>query len=164
MKRVLGALLIMVTMKATTAIASPNPPDNTELVVTVLMDGDIGIINGYLSIFHPDLFFDGERVIDKSEFASVEGLTKVFSFVREQLINMIFNDNKIASVEGLEKTVPIVKGVLNDKIVNNDNVASVEGLIKVFSLSAVVNSTDGTNFSETFLPVEVGLRNSNIKI
>ena len=58
-------------------------------------------------------------------------------------------------------TVPTGIVVINvaDKSVNY--VASVEGLIKVFSLSRG-NSTNGTEFVKIFLPVEVGLSNSNI--
>jgi len=163
MKKVLGALLLVIAVAFTSTVSAStndNIPIGVEYVVTVPLDGDVAILNAYLDIFHPSLVFDGEKVINK-ESASVEGLVESVPIVNVALINGIVNRNLVASVEGLTENSHIVNGILNDKLVSNDNVASVEGLIKVFSLSRG-NSTNGTEFVKIFLPVEVGLSNSNI--
>jgi len=136
MKKVLGALLLVIAVAFTSTVSAStndNIPIGVEYVVTVPLDGDVAILNAYLDIFHPSLVFDGEKVINKES----------------------------ASVEGLVESVPIVNVALINGIVNRNLVASVEGLIKVFSLSRG-NSTNGTEFVKIFLPVEVGLSNSNI--
>lgn len=162
MKKILAVLSIMVILIVAAPITSANSSvvDDVGLVATVPMDGDIGIVKMYFELFQPELSFDGEKVINTSDIASVEGLTESVPIVNVVLINGIVNDNLVASVEDLTEIVPNVNVILNDKLVSNDNVASVEGLIKVFSLSA--DNSNGTDFAETLLPVEVGLSKSNI--
>ena len=158
MKKVLGALLLIITVAfSSNAFANDNVPIGVDYVVSVNSVDFVAVATdvptGIVVI----------NVADKSVnyVASVEGLVESVPIVNVALINGIVNRNLVASVEDLTENSHIVNGILNDKLVSNDNVASVEGLIKVFSLSRG-NSTNGTEFVKIFLPIEVGLSNSNI--
>ena len=160
MKKVLGALLLVIAVAFTSTVSAStndNIPIGVEYVVSVNSVDFVAVATdvptGIVVI----------NVADKSVnyVASVEGLVESVPIVNVALINGIVNRNLVASVEDLTENSHIVNGILNDKLVSNDNVASVEGLIKVFSLSRG-NSTNGTEFVKIFLPVEVGLSNSNI--
>ena len=163
MKKVLGALLLVIAVAFTSTVSAStndNIPIGVEYVVSVNSVDFVAVATDVPTVPTGIVVIN---VADKSVnyVASVEGLVESVPIVNVALINGIVNRNLVASVEGLTENSHIVNGILNDKLVSNDNVASVEGLIKVFSLSRG-NSTNGTEFVKIFLPVEVGLSNSNI--